>query len=332
MESDIGLILFKNKTKNKTYIARSTNINSYVNQVKSLLDRNLFENIEFQKDFNENNDLDISFIRLNNLEEAILLQRDFLLNRTDEFNFYNRINLDRITTGMRLEYEIIHPNETLTVTPNSFISDDLRAKGNKMSSFPMLRIVYESKCLGKCNALANTISLHKGIRLPKYVPGIYIIQDFIYGNFYIGSSLSISSRISQHSNHLLRNIHRNKNLQLLHNRIDKKFFEIKFIVFDKDFTKNDLLLLEQELLDCNKDNSYMLNISTDAFKFGKGLTYVRTEQQKQAIGKMNSKKISVNGAVFRSATEASKSLNLSISKISAMATSDEEKYNNVFYV
>ena len=60
--------------------------------------------------------------------------------------------------------------------------------------------------------------------------GIYIIQNLVNGNIYIGSSINIRKRFSQHKSTLRHNTHRNKHLQNAWNKYGEENFE--FIIIE----------------------------------------------------------------------------------------------------
>lgn len=87
----------------------------------------------------------------------------------------------------------------------------------------------------------------------------YIITHVDSGKFYVGSTSNLNGRINQHKFLLKNNKHFNKNLQLMYNESN----EIN-ITIEAARTREDAYILEQKIIDENKDSNLLLNISLDA--------------------------------------------------------------------
>lgn len=61
--------------------------------------------------------------------------------------------------------------------------------------------------------------------------GIYIIKNTINSKIYIGQSINLNSRISNHKYCLRKNIHRNNYLQNEYNKYKEKIFEFKILEY-----------------------------------------------------------------------------------------------------
>lgn len=79
-------------------------------------------------------------------------------------------------------------------------------------------------------------------------PGIYLISDIKSGKFYIGSSVNVRRRISQHVYRFVRNTHSNPIMQSIWNADPSRFNFICLEALD-GATKEDLLKTEQKHLD-----------------------------------------------------------------------------------
>lgn len=84
-----------------------------------------------------------------------------------------------------------------------------------------------------------------------YITGIYQIINVANGNFYIGSSIDIFRRKSQHFSDLKKNIHTNPKLQNAFNSYSKDSF--RFYVVES-CEEQEMLKIEQQYLDVVWDN------------------------------------------------------------------------------
>lgn len=98
------------------------------------------------------------------------------------------------------------------------------------------------------------------------ISGVYKITNTENGNFYIGSSVDISTRWSRHRLELNKNCHRNKYLQNAWNKYGESVFE--FSVLEKCGRYN-LLIVEQKHLDAITENSYNMATSATAPMLGR---------------------------------------------------------------
>lgn len=88
----------------------------------------------------------------------------------------------------------------------------------------------------------------------KYNTGIYQIINKINGKKYIGSSINLRSRKSQHFNKLKNNSHGTKHLQYSYNKYGKESFEFQVLLY---CSNENLLFYEQRAIDlCDKNKSY----------------------------------------------------------------------------
>lgn len=98
--------------------------------------------------------------------------------------------------------------------------------------------------------------------------GIYQIKNLINNKIYIGSSVKIKSRWSQHIHYLNKNIHDNKHLQHAWNKYGADAFEFTILEIINDKTK--LIEREQVWIEwlecCNEKIGYNLcKISNNSF-------------------------------------------------------------------
>lgn len=93
--------------------------------------------------------------------------------------------------------------------------------------------------------------------------GIYGIKNKINGKIYVGKSVNIEFRFSQHSSELKHNKHKNGHLQNSYNKHGKEFFEIIIL---EVATKQNLSILEQKWIDSfSKEKLY--NIIVEDVQF-----------------------------------------------------------------
>ena len=76
--------------------------------------------------------------------------------------------------------------------------------------------------------------------------GIYIIQNLVNENIYIGSSINIKRRFSQHKSTLRHNTHKNKHLQNAWNKYGEDNFE--FIILERHSYPEKILSRENKCI------------------------------------------------------------------------------------
>ena len=80
----------------------------------------------------------------------------------------------------------------------------------------------------------------------KTLIGVYKIENTLTGDFYIGSSENIHSRLWQHQNKLKLGKHKNIHLQRAYNKYGQSEFEYRILL---QCEKSELLRYEQKLID-----------------------------------------------------------------------------------
>nr|ALO21030.1 putative GIY-YIG homing endonuclease [Lobochlamys segnis] len=83
---------------------------------------------------------------------------------------------------------------------------------------------------------------------PRQLPGVYMVLCLVNNKRYYGESKNISQRISQHKSRLRRNIHEILELQRDFNLYGEESFEFSAIYLSKDFTLEQRVALEIELI------------------------------------------------------------------------------------
>jgi group I intron endonuclease len=115
--------------------------------------------------------------------------------------------------------------------------------------------------------------------------GIYEIRNTVNGHCYIGSSVSISSRLQHHTRNLERKLHTNPYLQSACNKYGLAVFTFRPLIFcDRDMT----LIYEQIFIDGLKP---AYNIAKDALAPNKGWIFsdeVRAKVSQARIGRIHS--------------------------------------------
>lgn len=93
-------------------------------------------------------------------------------------------------------------------------------------------------------------------------PGVYKIQNKINNKIYIGSSYSISKRISEHKYNLSNNKHANKHLQSSWNKYGEENFVFSVVLYLEQYNQKVLQQEEQKWIDhyncANRDFGYNL--------------------------------------------------------------------------
>ncbi len=106
----------------------------------------------------------------------------------------------------------------------------------------------------------------------------YVLQHWIDGKLYIGSSGNIYTRISSHKSGIRTKNHRNKNLNELLESTDIDHFDL-ILLFT--ITRDEAYDIEQFLLDKYKNNSLLLNSAEDARIAGLG--NIHSDQTKKFL-------------------------------------------------
>lgn len=140
--------------------------------------------------------------------------------------------------------------------------------------------------------------------------GIYQILNKVNGKVYIGQSININVRFSDHKNKLIKNCHHNKHLQDAFNKYCKDNFE--FNVLEEVPTEN-LTVREQYWLDIkkayNRKFGYNIAICADSPSKGRVGTMLNRRHSELSIQKMrNSHKGQVSNMKGKHHTEATKQL------------------------
>ncbi len=109
--------------------------------------------------------------------------------------------------------------------------------------------------------------------------GIYKITNTVTNKCYIGSSINIRKRFSDHRSYLIRNFHKNKKLQRSWNKHGELSFKFEIIII---CSKENLLLYEQIIIDSYDVVTNGYNISPSA---GNSLGLKHTKESKDMISK-----------------------------------------------
>lgn len=187
----------------------------------------------------------------------------------------------------------------------------------------------------------------------------YIITCSATNDFYIGSTKDIYKRIQRHRNLLNSNRHYTKKLQDSFNKSNKILFDI-IIIYVND--REQAFDLEQLLLDKYINTPGCLNQLpnsrsslghkySDEYKKNMSLVtknkiFTEEHKNKISVSKTNeqnkklcienslktSKPISINGVVYKSLSEASRTLNIDISLIIYWLKSKTERFKKCYYI
>jgi group I intron endonuclease len=117
--------------------------------------------------------------------------------------------------------------------------------------------------------------------------GIYIIQNTINKKLYVGSSVNVNSRLSQHKHQLKKKIHPNQKLQNAVNKYSLNNFKFSILEPVKDI---DLLKDKEKFwIDClnSRDDGY--NITVDTYCPARELSCL--PEYKQKVSKVHKGKI-----------------------------------------
>jgi hypothetical protein len=155
---------------------------------------------------------------------------------------------------------------------------------------------------------------------PRKLPGIYMILCLANDYRYYGETSNLSSRIASHKSMLRRQIHPNQNLQKDWNLYGEKIFNFDVLYIGEDWKlKASRLTLESQLITQNSDRCYNVFESYE-LRTGElnGFYQKRHSEKTKAFMSTIKKgipndalgaKISIDGKVFPSIAQASRSLN-----------------------
>ena len=181
---------------------------------------------------------------------------------------------------------------------------------------------------------------------------IYYIKCLINNKYYFGRSQEFPKRKRSHLNALRKSKHSNYYLQKDFNKYGENNFI--FIIIDECETLNESIIKEQEYIDNKNYNTYNISNSQnggDTFTNNPRKEKIRklkqirfsgqnnpmygikkTQKMIDAVKKSNSHKVSINGKIYSSKTEASKDLNCCVSTICGKVKSKDPKYSNWFMI
>lgn len=118
--------------------------------------------------------------------------------------------------------------------------------------------------------------------------GIYIIQNLINGNIYIGSSSNIKRRFSQHKSTLRHNTHKNKHLQNAWNKYGEENFE--FIIIERHAYLEKIIGRENKCISLYKPEYNNIKVNLEG-------RFVHSEETKRKIGLKSKEKFIKNPAL-----------------------------------
>jgi len=118
--------------------------------------------------------------------------------------------------------------------------------------------------------------------------GIYIIQNKINNHIYIGSSVNIKQRFSQHKSTLRHNTHRNKHLQNAWNKYKEENFEFIIIEYHCDIDK--VLSRENRYIRIYKPEYNNILVNSEG-------RFVHSEETRRKIGIKSREKFIKNPAL-----------------------------------
>ena len=155
---------------------------------------------------------------------------------------------------------------------------------------------------------------------PRKLPGIYIILCVANDYRYYGETSNLSSRISSHKSMLRRQIHPNQKLQKDFNLYGEKLFDFNVLYIGEDWrVKVSRLTLESQLITQNSDRCYNVFESYELRTGELNLFYQKRHSEKTKALMSTIKKgipndalgakLSIDGKVFPSIAQASRSLN-----------------------
>lgn len=184
------------------------------------------------------------------------------------------------------------------------------------------------------------------------VYNVYKIVCKINKKVYYGRSQEIEKRFRAHKNMLRKNEHRNMYLQDDWNKYGEENFE--FVIIHEFHSLEESIEKEQYYIDKNLGTGYNIGGSKDGgdrmihnprreetlklkskIFSGKGNPmYGRKKSQKMldSVKEANSKKVSINGVVFSSVTEAAKTYNIRVNTACYRLSSKTERFKNWFYI
>lgn len=195
---------------------------------------------------------------------------------------------------------------------------------------------------------------------PRGTKGVYIITHDITGQYYIGCSGNIGTRLVHHFSDLRRGTHANKNLQDLYDGSAYELFSYNYVEIEEEKMKQMELDFLNAYAGCplilnsaTRNNSWILNknneeqvkewvkgVSKQASKrvgeanpfYGKK----HTDSAKEKISKVHRgkeqkscwKSVVVNGVIYKSLGEASERIGLHITTVSFRVQSENPLYIN----
>lgn len=118
--------------------------------------------------------------------------------------------------------------------------------------------------------------------------GIYIIQNLVNGNIYVGSSSNIKRRFSQHKSTLRHNTHKNKHLQNAWNKYGEENFE--FVVIEHHSYPEKILGRENKCIRLYKPEYNNIRVNSEG-------RFVHSEETKRKIGLKSKEKFIKNPAL-----------------------------------
>lgn len=135
------------------------------------------------------------------------------------------------------------------------------------------------------------------------IPCVYMYRQIDTGKTYIGSTVNGYGRFIQHTSALSANRHGNKKFQKAFN--ESPFFEVHFVAVPPDKRHEPPLKvvreMEQTLLDSFPDKQKLLNIATDVYSCGGGVSPSQETRNKISAA-MKGRFVSVETRQRRSAT------------------------------
>lgn len=156
---------------------------------------------------------------------------------------------------------------------------------------------------------------------------IYKITNLINGRCYVGiTSESVNTRFNKHKRKA--RFGSETNLHKAMRKYGEENFEIEVILSFFSENKKEAYAVEQEYINKYKGEWHLYNMDCP------WNIVDRSGKNNPMYGKIsgNAKKISVNGVIYNSATEAAEKLNLNRKTLCSWAKNPKEKYNFVFYI
>ena len=127
--------------------------------------------------------------------------------------------------------------------------------------------------------------------------GIYIIQNTINNHVYIGSSINLKQRFSQHRSTLRNNTHKNKHLQSAWNKYGEKNFE--FIIIEHISNIKKVLSRENRYIRLYKPEYNNIQVNNEE-------RFFHSEETKKKIGEKSKQKFIDNPTLLLNFIESKK--------------------------